>query len=89
MIFPYFCTGLDEVDAQVKVLQERLNKFTKEAAITEIQLNKTTETIKVKMKSFVRFQMSWRNKNNVIFLNHFLGCRWIGSRFRIRIQPME
>ena len=41
-------SGLDEVDAQVKVLQERLNKFTKEAAITEIQLNKTTETIKVR-----------------------------------------
>ena len=40
-------SGLDEVDAQVKILQERLNKFTKEAAMTEIQLNKTTETIKV------------------------------------------
>ena len=38
-------SGLDEVDAQVKVLQERLNKFTKEAAMTEIALNKTKETI--------------------------------------------
>ena len=38
-------TGLDEVDAQVKILQDRLNRFTKEAAITEIQLNKTKETI--------------------------------------------
>ena len=31
-------TGLDEVDAQVKILQDRLNRFTKEAAITEIQV---------------------------------------------------
>lgn len=38
-------TGLDEVDVQVQILQERLNKFTKEAAMTEIQLNKTKETI--------------------------------------------
>ena len=38
-------TGLDEVDAQVAVLKERLNKFTKEAAEIEIYLNKTKETI--------------------------------------------
>ena len=41
----YSSTGLDEVDAQVKILQERLNRFTKEAAMTEISLNKTKETI--------------------------------------------
>ena len=38
-------TGLDEVDAQVAVLRERLNKFTKEAAEVEIRLSKTQETI--------------------------------------------
>lgn len=38
-------TGLDEVDQQVAVLKERLNKFTKEAAEVEIHLNKTKETI--------------------------------------------
>ena len=38
-------TGLDEVDAQVAVLRERLNKFTKEAAEVEIRLAKTQETI--------------------------------------------
>ena len=38
-------TGLDEVDQQVAVLRERLNKFTKEAAEVEIRLNKTQETI--------------------------------------------
>ncbi|TRY75069.1 hypothetical protein TCAL_08574 [Tigriopus californicus] len=38
-------TGLDEVDQQVAILKERLNKFTKEAAEVEIHLNKTKETI--------------------------------------------
>ena len=38
-------TGLDQVDAQVAVLKERLNKFTKEAAEIDIHLNKTQETI--------------------------------------------
>ena len=38
-------TGLDEVDQQVAVLKERLNKFTKEAAEVEINLNKTKATI--------------------------------------------
>ena len=41
----HLSTGLDEVDAQVAVLKERLNKFTKEAAEIEIHLNKTKETI--------------------------------------------
>ena len=38
-------SGLDEVDAQVAVLKDRLNKFTKEAAEIEIHLNKSKETI--------------------------------------------
>ena len=38
-------TGLDEVDQQVAILKERLNKFTKEAAEVEIKLNKTKEII--------------------------------------------
>ncbi len=38
-------SGLDEVDQQVAVLKERLNRFTKEAAEVEIHLNKTKETI--------------------------------------------
>ena len=33
------------MDAQVAVLKERLNKFTKEAAEIEIHLNKSQETI--------------------------------------------
>ena len=38
-------SGLEEVDAQVMVLKERLNKFTKEAAGIEFHLNKTKEII--------------------------------------------
>ena len=37
--------GLDEVDAKVAVLKQKLNQFTKEAAEVEISLTKTKETI--------------------------------------------
>ena len=37
--------GLDEVDAKVAVLKQKLNQFTKEAAEIEISLSKTKETI--------------------------------------------
>ena len=37
--------GLDEVDAKVAVLKQKLNQFTKEAAEIEISLSKTQETI--------------------------------------------
>ena len=37
--------GLDEVDAKVAILKQKLNQFTKEAAEIEISLSKTQETI--------------------------------------------
>ena len=37
--------GLDDVDKQVAVLKEKLNKSTKEAAEVEFHLNKAKETI--------------------------------------------
>lgn len=37
--------GLDDVDKQVAVLREKLNRSTKEAAEVEFHLNKAKETI--------------------------------------------